>query len=57
MDTIKPVPVITHHPKAPDANIEKLRALSGIVEMQGPVPMPALWDDEDAASATERARD
>ncbi len=38
----------TYHPKSPDANLERLRELAGIIKLKGPVPSHKfLEEDED----------
>jgi hypothetical protein len=57
MDTAKQVPVITYHPKAANASLERLRRLSGVVALQRPVVIPPLWDDDEPQQTSERAND
>jgi hypothetical protein len=55
MQTAKQVPLTQHHPKAPDASVEKVRALAGIVRLTQPVPtvpgLERLADDRPAERA------
>ena len=51
----------TYHPKSPDASLERLRQLAGIIELKGPVPSHKFLeddeDDEDEDGPAEHARD
>lgn len=41
------IPGLHYHPKAADANLEDMRKLSGIFNVEGPVPSRDLFDDEE----------
>jgi hypothetical protein len=57
MKTEKRVPVITHHPKDPNASQERLRQLAGIAKMRGPLPSPKFLETGPDDDTDERARD
>jgi hypothetical protein len=48
---------IHYHPKSPDASVERLRELAGILTLNQPVPFTRFLDDEYPDESTERARD
>lgn len=49
------VPVVEHHPKAPDASPERLRSLAGSIPFKGEVPSTKFLDEPEEDSAAERA--
>ena len=61
METVKKVQAVEHHPRSPDASLERLRALAGIVTIPGPLPSTKFLDDategESAAAPGECGRD
>jgi hypothetical protein len=62
MDTVRQVPTVIHHPKSPNASLEALRRLAGIVSLTGSVSKADIFEDEetedlDSARPTERAGD
>jgi hypothetical protein len=41
------VPLIRHHPKAPDASLQSLRSLAGIFALEGPMPSTKLLGEDE----------
>jgi hypothetical protein len=40
-------PGIYHHPRSPDASLERLHRVLGSIKLTGPVPPHDLFDDDD----------
>ena len=57
METAKPVQVVQHHPRSPDASLERLRELAGIITLEGPAPSTKFLEGEGDDQPSERARD
>jgi len=55
-ETKKQVPLVEHHPKAPDASPEHLRELAGSVPLPGEAPSTNFLDAENEDRAAEHAR-
>ena len=53
----KQVPLTEHHPKAPDASVEQIRKLAGIVRLTRPVPTVEGLDVLRTDRPAGRARD
>lgn len=43
------------HPRAADASLEKLRALSGVIRVRGPVPRSSFLLEDDEPASGQRA--
>ena len=56
-ETKRQVPLVEHHPKAPDASPEHLRELAGSIPFTGEAPSTKFLDAENEDRAAERARD
>ena len=57
METAKPLQVVQHHPRSPDASLERLRELAGIITLEGPAPSTKFLEGEGDDQPSERARD
>lgn len=49
--------LIVQHPRSPDATLESLRALSGIIRLTGPVPPWKFLEEEQSEPASTRDGD
>ncbi|HLH26117.1 MAG TPA: hypothetical protein VK066_26670 [Chloroflexota bacterium] len=53
----KQVPLIEYHPKAADANTERLRRLAGSIPFKGEVPSTKFLDQPEEGPKATRASD
>ena len=48
--------LIVYHPRSPDASLERLRALSGIIRLTGPVPSWRFLGEDEPEARSGRGR-
>lgn len=49
--------VIVHHPRSPDASLERLRALAGIISLQHEIMTPRFLEEDEPEPQSERDSD